>query len=428
MSAKKYLGLFILLLASLACTTNDLLTIGVRPTPTPTFILARFATATDTPPPVDTPPVEPTESAAPEATPTPTLSETEEAATESSQDTTFDSPLVTPTPEDTPTPEATEPPAAPPPPPTEAPTETPLPPPAPVAGRLAFPVDNGGGRYDVWVVELPDGEPFTAQTGARQPNFSKDGRLLVNLQGSEAGDSIGLIDASYAWQGVINESPDDAYPFWSPNGDTYAYSNANTLIDPATGERLPHVFMPCSLQMPQFENDEKCKDIPGRGKVAVGEAPVWTDDDRIAFWTFQGDDGIYVVGGASTLWSAGGVGQTQLLVTGNGRPSDTGGFQVFFSAGTIDGNWEAYSIDLDGTNLINLSNAPFFQDGLPTISPDGNWVAFVSDRDGKWGIWAVPRRGGEPVKLLDISKINTNPSPWGVGDREWITERISWGP
>jgi hypothetical protein len=200
------------------------------------------------------------------------------------------------------------------------------------------------------------------------------------------------------------------------------------LIDPATGGPLPHVFMPCSLQMPKFENDEKCKDIPGRGKVAAGEAPVWTGDDRIAFWTFQGDDGIYVVSGVSTLWLAGGVGQTQLLVLGNGRPSDTDGFQVFFSAGTIDGNWEAYSIDLDGTNLVNLSNAPFFQDGLPAVSPDGAWVAFVSDRDGKWGIWAVPRAGGEPTKLVDISKINTNPSPWGVGDRDWTTERISWGP
>ena len=62
------------------------------------------------------------------------------------------------------------------------------------------------------------------------------------------------------------------------------------------------------------------------------------------------------------------------------------------------------------------------------MSPDGNWVAFVSDRDGKWGIWAVPRLGGEPIKLVDISKINTNPSPWGIGDRDWTLERLSWGP
>ena len=34
--------------------------------------------------------------------------------------------------------------------------------PAPLAGRIAFPVDDGGGFYDVWVVELPqkDGAPL----------------------------------------------------------------------------------------------------------------------------------------------------------------------------------------------------------------------------------------------------------------------------
>lgn len=418
----------LMLLTGLACNSSDLLNMAVIPTSTPTFVLARFATATDTPP-ADTaaiPTQEPTSTPDPSPTPTEVVAEAE--ATEEPAQSTFDSPVATPTPADTPTPAASPPPTVPPPPPTDTPTATPPPTPAPLAGRIAFPVDNGGGRYDVWVVELPDGEPFQVQTGARQPNFSNDGRLLVNLQDSPQGDSIGLIDASYAWQGVINNSPDDSYPFWNPAGTIYAYSNPKLLIDPATGGPLSHLFIPCSLQIPSLENNEKCRDIPGKGKVVIGEAPVWTDDDRIAFWSFQGDDGIYVVSGVSALWEAGGVGARQLLVTGNGRPSDTDGFQVFFSAGSLDGNWEAYAIDLDGNNLVNLSNAPNFQDGLPAVSPGGSWVAFVSDRDGKWGIWAMPRSGGEPTKLVDISKINTNPSPWGEGDRVWMNERISWGP
>jgi hypothetical protein len=300
--------------------------------------------------------------------------------------------------------------------------------PAPLAGRIAFSVDDGGGRYDVWVVELPDGEPFLVQAGARQPNFSNNGRLLVNTQGSEFGESIGLIEPNYAPLAIINDSPDDAFPFWHPDSNIYAFSNRSLLLDPASSNPLPHVFIPCSLQIPSLENSEKCRDVPTRGKVVVGEAPVWTADDRIAFFSFEGDDGIYVVSSASALWQAGGVGPRKLLVNGNGRPTDTAGFQVFFSAGDIDGNWEAYAIDLDGTNLTNLSNAPLFQDGLPAVSPDGNWVAFVSDRDGKWGIWVVPRTGGEPEKVVDISRINTNPSPWGVDDRAWMMERISWGP
>ena len=55
-------------------------------------------------------------------------------------------------------------------------------------------------------------------------------------------------------------------------------------------------------------------------------------------------------------------------------------------------------------------------------------VAFLSDRDGQWGIWVMPRTGGEPKKIVDYSKINTSPVLWGEGDRHWTFDRISWGP
>jgi hypothetical protein len=427
MKLRHWIGLVITVpsIGLLACSSSELLALPSLPTATPTFILARFATSTFTPEPTTTLATEPTEVTANTPVPSPTVDDetaTPTPAEPEVEDALPESPLATPTP--TPTPAPTEPPL----PPTATPTETLTPTPAPLAGRIAFPVDNGGGRYDVWVVELPAGEPFLVQAGARQPNFSGDGRLLVNLQDSDLGESVGLIDTNYTPLGVINDSPDDAFPYWHPDGQIYSYSNMSLLLDPASGNPLPHVFIPCSLQIPSLENNDKCRDIQTRGKVIVGEAPVWTDDDRIAFFSFEGDDGIYVITSASALWQAGGVGQRQLLVNGNGRPTDTDGFQVYFSAGDIDGNWEAYAIDLDGTNLTNLSNAPLFQDGLPTVSPDGNWVAFVSDRDGSWGIWVVPRSGGEPKKVVDLAKINTNPSPWGVGDRAWMMERLSWGP
>jgi len=423
------LAISVLFITLLACDSNDILSAFVTPTITPTFEMAKFTTPTVTGMPTDTPTPGPTDTATPtpedtataESSPTSTPSPAEDDESGEAESTS-DSPLDTPTPAASPTP------TEPPPPPPATPTETPVPTPAPLSGRIAFSVDDGGGTYDVWVVVLPDGEPFTVQQGARQPSFSNDGRLLVNLENSPYEDHIGLLDANYAWQGLVSDSPDDAFPYWQPDGSRYVFSNAKRLLDPASQQPLPHVFMPCSLRPPWEEDREKCRDIATGGKVAVGEFPVWTDDDRVAFFSFEGNDGIYVVSGASALWEAGGVGPKQLLVEGNGRPNDTQGFQVFFSAGSIDQNWEAYVIDLDGSNLVNLSNSPTSQDGLPAVSPDGNWVAFVSDRDGKWGIWAVPRLGVEPIKLVDISKINTNPSPWGTGDRDWTLERLSWGP
>ncbi len=452
-----FLTILSLTITLLACNSSDLLATRVNPTLTPTFELARYATPTtivsetpapseETPPPTTEPTTEisgtdsavesprtepnttepiPTKEPTVEPTTEPTAKPTEEPTEEA--ESVFQSPVAEPevaeSPAETDTVDddggETEPePTA-----ETEPVELP-----PLSGRIAFPVDDGGGHYDIWVIELPDGEPFQILSRARQPNFSSDGRLLVNNHDSQYGESLGLLGPNYEWQGIINDSPDDAYPFWSPDGRIYVYSNPKLLLDPVDNNPLFHVFMPCSMQIPAMEGEGKCRDLRTHGKVTIGEAPVWTDDDRVAYFTFEGDDGIYVVSGVSALWQAGGVGSSKLLINGNGRPTDTAGFQVFFSAGDIDGNWEAYAIDLDGTNLVNLSNAPFFQDGLPTVSPDGNWVAFVSDRDGKWGIWVTPRSGGEPQKVVDISTINTNPSPWGVDDRAWMTERISWGP
>ena len=89
-----------------------------------------------------------------------------------------------------------------------------------------------------------------------------------------------------------------------------------------------------------------------------------------------------------------------------------------------DENREIYIMNLDGTRVKNLSNAPNSEEGLPTISPDGNWVAFVSNRGGNWAIWAVPVTGGSVKKLFDLPR----DTPWRDRERDWTNEHLSWGP
>ena len=188
--------------------------------------------------------------------------------------------------------------------------------------------------------------------------------------GSDLGESIGLLDANYVWQGIINESPEDLLSVWGALREKGMLTPIQTWLKTPIRPIWLLIFLPLApLQIPRFENSEKCRDTRRWGAIEVGDAPVWVEDDRIAFYSYKGADGIYIANSVSLLREAGGLAPSQPLVGSNGRPTDTFGSQLFFSAGDIDGNWEAYAVDLDGSNLTNLSNAPLAQDGLPTVSP-----------------------------------------------------------
>ena len=87
---------------------------------------------------------------------------------------------------------------------------------------------------------------------------------------------------------------------------------------------------------------------------------------------------------------------------------------------TVTGNWDVYVTSINGGVTTNLTNHAA-EDGLGTVSPDGKWVAFVSNRDGRWGVWVAPISGGTAERLpIDI--------PGWIGSTGgWIAERISWG-
>ncbi|GAB4430804.1 MAG: hypothetical protein Fur0044_28480 [Anaerolineae bacterium] len=420
---------------SLACRLGEFVSESSTPTSSPTVRVARFATLTPTPHVVALVSVTPLGLATPTPMPSPTPSATPSPSATPTQS--QNSPIATPSPTEqsanvsdqvAPSATAANPPTATPPPLPTAPP-TPAAPP-PLSGRIAFPIDDGLGQYDIWMVELPKGEPFLVLRRARQPNFSNSGQLLVNNENSPNGENLGLLDASNTWLGLVSDAPEDRHPFWSPEGDRYVFVNPRLLTDPLTQEYLTHLFIPCSTRRPLEENSESCKDTGGKSKLVPGDYPVWTSDYRIAYVNHQkGQEGIYLVSVGAIPREHASDPEPQRLVTGSdARPSDAQGNQLFFTAASLAQNWEAHAINLDGTNLLNLSNSPDSQDGLPAVSPDGAWVAFVSDRAEHWGIWVVPIAGGTPQEVVNLSKINTNPSPWGKEDRDWTNERITWGP
>ncbi|GIK36317.1 MAG: hypothetical protein BroJett011_01500 [Chloroflexota bacterium] len=366
-----------------------------------------LANATPTPAVTDTPAATETPTAVP-ATETPTLAPPTETPT-------LGPPTNTPTP--------------------APPTDTPTPERPAISGKLAFPVDNGSGRYDVFIYSIPDGAQLGKIEGARQPNFRLDGvKLLVNGQGSGFGENVAQANPNGGVDGQVSGAPQDSFPFYKPDGSTLTYSNPELAVG-SDGNRHDYLFVQCSLRPPSQESD-KCVEMSqwnlivpaGQVGEVQGRKPVWTAGDRLVYsgcnsWAGGGSCGIFGVGSWATKRTSGGETPVKLVDGASAFPTDTKNGMVAFQS-SESGNWEAYVMAENGAGVVNISNSPNSSDGLPTLSPDGQWVAFVSDREGTWAIFVAPSGGGPAQKLFDFPK----PNPWGAGGgRDWTEERISWG-
>ena len=322
---------------------------------------------------------------------------------------------------------------------TEADSE--LRPPPLIEGRLAIPLFNAQGLYDVHIFSLPDGQNVTTILNARQPNFRPDGERLLfnseglfNNEGGQRGDFIFEYDLAQDTAQRVSDRRQDAHPFYDPWGNRVVYGN-NDLALGTDGSTASFIFVQCGLLPPHQETDPRCRELPEFGVLAPaghmselrGSHPVWANNELIAYngcnsWAGFAACGIYVVPASSTKGFSDGLIPQQLTQYPGDLPSDARADLIAFTS-LRDGDREAYLMNLSGEAVRNLSRSPTSNDGLPTLSPDGAWAAFVSDREGGWAIWATPISGGPAQKLFNLP----DETLWGSGDHSWTNERISWG-
>jgi Tol biopolymer transport system component/tRNA A-37 threonylcarbamoyl transferase component Bud32 len=81
-----------------------------------------------------------------------------------------------------------------------------------------------------------------------------------------------------------------------------------------------------------------------------------------------------------------------------------------------DGNEEIYIMDIDGSNLINLSNNDG-NDSYPAFSPDGKRIAFASDRDWNDDIYLMDSDGSKIIRLTD-SSVNDQEPAWSPDGKQ----------
>jgi hypothetical protein len=293
-----------------------------------------------------------------------------------------------------------------------------------IAGKLAVPIDDGTGAYEVVIFQLPDAQVLGRIPKARQPNYRADGMLAVNGEGGSH-ENIWQYNADGGGGAEVSASPGDNHPFWKLDGTGIVYDNPELNCSKRDCPEW-HIFVQQGTNRPDTPTVADKFILEGDIFGDRPLYPVWASDDYILF---RGCD-IWPGGrGGSTCgiwrtpsWATHGLNgfSVPAKLTGNDDiPTDTRYDKLIFMS-RRDGNWEVYVTGITGGPATNLSNHPA-DDGLGALSPDGKWVAFVSSRDG-WGVWVVPAGGGEAQRLP------INIPVWGGGTRDWTNERISWGP
>jgi len=319
--------------------------------------------------------------------------------------------------------------------PTQAPavsTPTPAPPsptPAPAApaitGKLAIPIDDGAGHYDVVVYQLPDGQVLGKIPRSRQPNFRPDGAvLIVNGEGG-TNENIWEYNSNGSGGRAVSASPGDQHPFYNPDGNSIVYDNPQLVIAKLSGTEW-HVFVQYGLA--PADTGTVATDYVLLGDIFDGSTPmfpVWPADYSILYracdyWKTGGTCGIWRSSSGMTRVGGEPWSPPALVVGGNAQPTDTKGSSLVYMS-PASGNWDVYVTSISGGAGINITDHPA-DDGLGTLSPDGKWVAFVSNRDGGWGVWVAPASGGSAQRLpIDVPG-------WIGGYGGWTVERISWAP
>ncbi|MBM3228699.1 PKD domain-containing protein [Candidatus Pacearchaeota archaeon] len=90
----------------------------------------------------------------------------------------------------------------------------------------------------------------------------------------------------------------------------------------------------------------------------------------------------------------------------------------------VNGNWEVFLMNADGSNLENLTNHPAM-DSQPEFLPDGNKILFSSDRTGILEIYSKNLENGDIEQITYGTGYDPTISP--QGDKiVFISERDSW--
>ncbi len=134
----------------------------------------------------------------------------------------------------------------------------------------------------------------------------------------------------------------------------------------------------------------------------IGEQADWSpDSQQLVYRSGRG--------GTTGLWISNRDDSGHTLITQGGSDSlpawSPDGRAITFSR-DANGNVDLYAVNIDGTNLRRLTNAPG-PDTLPVYAPNGE-IIFRSARAGSWGIWKMNGDGTNQVQIIANAPVGTD--------------------
>jgi Tol biopolymer transport system component len=235
-------------------------------------------------------------------------------------------------------------------------------------GKIVTFQSNRTDDWDIYI-QNSDGTNLKNITNSKgddvNPIWSPDGTKIVFTSSRDNDEEIYLMNADGSTPiRLTNAKGDDSHPHWFPDGKKIIFNSARNTPDLSVEWRLQHIEV-FSMNI-DGTNLTQITDF----KTINTYPSVSPDAKKITFR----------------------------------RVTDSFAYNWDMSNNVRNRNSEVFVMDIDGKNLINISNSPAY-DGWPWWSPDSQKLVFSSNRDGRayvGQLYIVNVDGTDLKKLIDI--------------------------
>jgi len=298
--------------------------------------------------------------------------------------------------------------------------------------RAAFPGENGkiafasrtssNGPDDIFTIN-PDGTGRTQLTFdegfENQPDFSPDGNKIVfdSLAFNEDVEIFTMNADGSEQTNLTNNDVNESSPVFSPDGNKIAFTSEGDATNNPEGD-----FEIFTMNV----DGTGLTNVTNNGADVLDASPEWSSTDKIAYVSRDSSsfnrNNIFTINPDGT--------EPTNLTDDRGENSSPDWspdgtrivFQSDFIAGTPtnpEGDQEIFTMNADGTGLVQLTANVDLDDEEPAFSPDGNQIAFESfgarpsNPDGDLEIFTVNADGSGEVNVTNNDEAFERNPDWG---------------